>query len=342
MRRAARGALVLVRRAVAVAVYAGLLPVVAAALVAAAVVTAPGRGRRRRAVRVLWVAVVCLALDLAGVAAACAVWLRSPPVTSRARARLTAVTYRQLEGLLGRVRSAAARAFGVRLEVTPPLPPGPRPQTVPLVLFVRHAGPGDSFLLVHTLLAAAGLRPHVVLKRILRLDPCLDILLGRVPHAYVPAPRGVETAAALGSLAAGLRPGDALVLFPEGGNFTERRRRHALAALRRLGLARLAGQASAMPHVLPPRTTGAFAVLDAAPGADVVFVAHTGLDTVDSVRSGWAALPLAHPVRAHWWRVPAARVPSGEAARTEWLMAQWARVDAWIAGHGPGDPDGGA
>ncbi|MFF9408636.1 hypothetical protein ACF1B0_24400 [Streptomyces anandii] len=65
----------------------------------------------------------------------------------------------------------------------------------------------------------------------------------------------------------------------------------------------------------------------------MVFVAHTGLDGIDSVRAAWAGVPLGEAVRAHWWRVPAAEVPDGDEAREQWLLAQWQRVDQWITGH---------
>ena len=64
-----------------------------------------------------------------------------------------------------------------------------------MLVLARHAGPGDSFLLVHILLAEAGLRPHIVLKGLLPPDPCLDVLLSRVPHCFLPAPRAPPSAA---------------------------------------------------------------------------------------------------------------------------------------------------
>lgn len=54
---------------------------------------------------------------------------------------------------------------------------------------------------------------------------------------------------------------------------------------------------------------------------------------MDSAGSLWRGLPLTHPVRAHWWRVPARAVPTGDEARQAWLLAQWDRVDAWVARH---------
>jgi 1-acyl-sn-glycerol-3-phosphate acyltransferase len=201
----------------------------------------------------------------------------------------------------------------------------------PLLVLARHAGPGDSFLLVHALITHAGLRPRLVLKQALRLDPCLDVLLGRVPHCFVPpnAAPG-RTAGAIGELVSGMEAGDALVIFPEGGNFTERRRQRAIHWLRRHGRRREAARTERMSHVLPPRTDGMLAALAAAPGADVVVVAHTGLDDMVSVRTLWRGIPLRRTVRATWWRVPAEDIPAAAAPQAEWLRAQWARVDAWI------------
>ena len=49
----------------------------------------------------------------------------------------------------------------------------------------RHAGPGDSFLLVHQLLSVYGRRPRVVMKAALQFDPSLDVLGNRLPNVFV-------------------------------------------------------------------------------------------------------------------------------------------------------------
>jgi len=94
-----------------------------------------------------------------------------------------------------------------------------------------------------------------------------------------------------------------------------------------------ARQAARLGHVLPPRPSGTLSAIEAAPQADLVIVAHTGLDHLDSAAAVWNGIPLQRPLRVTWWRVPAGDVPSGKDARTEWLNAQWARVDDWIAGY---------
>ncbi|MGV9355889.1 hypothetical protein [Streptomyces misionensis] len=329
------------RRTTTVVLLLALVPVVAAVLVAASVLCVPFSLPTRgawRPVRIAAFALLYLLVDAAALVAAAGLWARRlPGGREHAERRLVAAedAYATLERLLRLLRRAGTRIFGLRLEVTPPLPGAVR-HPAPVLVFVRHAGVGDSFLLLQTLLSQAGLRPHTVLKRALRADPALDVLIGRVPHCFLP-PLDGRAEDGIGELAAGLGPGDALVLFPEGGNFTPRRHRRAIASLRRRGLPRRASRAERMHHVLPPRDGGALAAIAAAPTADVVFVAHTGLDVLHSARTVWSRLPLRDAVRARWWRVPAGRIPEGEDARSKWLLAQWARVDRWIADHA--DPE---
>jgi hypothetical protein len=85
-----------------------------------------------------------------------------------------------------------------------------------------------------------------------------------------------------------------------------------------------------MRHVLPPRPAGVAAALRAAPHADVVFVAHTGLEHLSTVRDLWRHLPMDKTLHLRWWFVPAAEVPRDEAEQIDWLYHWWETVDAWI------------
>lgn len=87
-----------------------------------------------------------------------------------------------------------------------------------------------------------------------------------------------------------------------------------------------------MPRLLPPRSGGALAAIGACPSADVVFVAHAGLDRLVGVRDVWRSLSADMVVRARWWRVPAAEVPrtAGYEAQVSWLYDWWERMNAWI------------
>ena len=92
-----------------------------------------------------------------------------------------------------------------------------------------------------------------------------------------------------------------------------------------------------MTNVLAPRPGGLIAALDAAPEADVVMVAHTGLDHLASVGDLWRALPMDKQIIMRWWQVPRDEIPAGRDERIEWLYAWWERVDGWVEEHRPVD-----
>ena len=99
------------------------------------------------------------------------------------------------------------------------------------------------------------------------------------------------------------------MIFPEGGNFTPQRRERAINRLNRLGLHRMAERAEEMINVLAPRPGGVLAALDAAPEADVLLVAHTGLDHVVSIADVWHSLPMDKRLLMGWWRIPHEDIP---------------------------------
>jgi hypothetical protein len=86
-----------------------------------------------------------------------------------------------------------------------------------------------------------------------------------------------------------------------------------------------------MRHVLPPHTGGVTAALAAAPHADVVLVAHAGLEGLSTLADLWDGLPMDGAVRLCWWFVPASDVPRGAAEQEDWLYDHWARLDRWVA-----------
>ena len=247
--------------------------------------------------------------------------------------------YGVMRRFLGLMYRTAERTCGLRTDVAGPpraenAGSGPREER-PLIVLSRHAGPGDSLLLVHHLLSACGRRPRVVMKATLQLDPSLDIAANRLPNAFVHHKKAGTShhISQIKRLAAGLDPQGALVIFPEGGNWTPQRWRRAVARLRHRGLHHLAERAGAMPNVLPPRVGGALAAVAACPAADVVFVAHTGLDRLISVRDVWHSLSDDVEIRARWWRVPAGEVPrvAAQDAQVNWLYDWWQCIDSWIS-----------
>lgn len=239
-----------------------------------------------------------------------------------------------LTRFLGALLAVAGRLFGFRLEVDEP---DRHPEDLlrvdheePVIVLARHAGPGASFALVHLLLSRYRRHVKVVLKEQLRLDPAVDLLLTRTGCTWVGSARG--QAARVGAAAAGLQPRDALLLFPEGADWTPVRHLRAVARLHAKGLVREAQRALAMPHVLPPRPAGTVAALRAAPHADVLVFTHTGHDALLDVRSAWQALPLLEPLRMAWWRAVGTELPDADADEVNaWLQQTWVDIEAWVS-----------
>ena len=280
---------------------------------------------RHRLLRLTVVAIAWPALEAAAVCSAFALWITG---NGSRRDRY----YALCGWFLSRVYGIATRAFELVVEIQEPLNAS---SDRPVIVLSRHAGPGDSLLIVHFLLNVYGRRPRIVLKAALQLDPALDVVLNRLPNAFVSgtgAPRE-DAVTAIGRLATGLDSGDAMLIFPEGGNFTPRRRVRAIHRLRRQGHRVRASRARKMENVLPPHLAGTLAAIEAAPSADVVFVAHTGVDDLLSVGDVWRAIPMRQPMRARWWRVPHEEIPAE--GRERWLYDWWETIDAWIAENRP-------
>jgi 1-acyl-sn-glycerol-3-phosphate acyltransferase len=311
-----------------------LLPALVVVAAVASLVL-PGRWR---GLRLLCFALVYLALEVVAHLAAGALWLLSGFGRRLDTAASRAAHYTVLRLVLDALMRAARRLFALRLVTDgaswSPLDDGVPGSTNAMLVLSRHAGPGDSFLLVHTLMDRDHLRrPRIVLKDVLQLDPLIDVYLNRLPNHFVTAgpPGGTGATEAIADLARGLGDEDALLIFPEGANFTPRRRLRAIQRLRDRGHLRAVRRAEAMRHVLPPRPAGVTAALRAAPHADVVFVAHTGLEHLSTVRDLWRGLPMDKTLHLRWWFVPAAEVPRDEAEQTDWLYRWWETIDEWIA-----------
>jgi 1-acyl-sn-glycerol-3-phosphate acyltransferase len=204
----------------------------------------------------------------------------------------------------------------------------------PLLFFSRHAGPGDTIVLIDRLLTRFDRRPRIVFKQSVALDPCIDLIGHRLPHGILDTADKERCEARIEQLAAGLGDRGVLLLFPEGGNFTAERRRRALRKLRRSGRRREAAEGSRMHHVLPPRPGGALAALRGNPGAGVIFGAHTGLGLAAFPTEIYRDPPLHRTFDSQVWLAPAAQRPSEPDAQVTWLYAWWQRLDDWVQQRG--------
>ena len=302
------------------------------------------RPGRMRVPRLLFFAVVWLTAETAVLFVCLGLWVASGFGGRLNTDPYQARHYAVMRSFLARLYRAATRTFGVRVVVDEPeLTAAEQAARLarPVIVLSRHAGPGDSFLLVHQLLSVYGRRPRVVMKAALQFDPSLDVMGNRLPNVVISRRRAGERVFTeqIDRLARGLDRQGALVIFPEGGNWTPGRWQHGIRRLEHLGRRDLAARARSMPNLLPPRPGGALAAIAACPGADVIFVAHAGLDRLVSVADIWRSMPMDQVVLAKWWRVPVGEVPRGadHESQVQWLYDWWQRIDAWITENRPED-----
>jgi 1-acyl-sn-glycerol-3-phosphate acyltransferase len=277
------------------------------------------RGRRRLPTARLLAFAVCWAwLETAGIAVAGWLW-------ATGRRRSAGPHYRVQAWWADRLIAALGATCSLRVEVdgAEHLRPGP------IVVLARHASLADSLLTAWVLTRSAAMRPRVVMKRELLVDPCLRIYGTRLPNCFVDrdASDSAPELAAIAAMGTGLGPDDAAVLFPEGTRASPAKRRRAMERIADRDPQR-AERLGALEHLLPPRPAGATALLGAATDADVVLARHVGfegLDTFPGILAALAGTP--RPVRLHLERVPCAEVPRDPRALAEWLDTTWLRLD---------------
>ena len=198
----------------------------------------------------------------------------------------------------------------------------------PFVALGRHASLADSIMSSWVVASHAGLRPRFVLKKELKMDPCLDILGHRLPNYFVDREssnvagelQGIE------QMAAGLGVKDCAVIFPEGSRANNKKRVRALEKLRERSPQR-AETLAGLKYLIPPKPAGAYALLSAVPEANVLTMWHSGFDGLDTFSGILRHLGRAKAkVHVHVEEISRASIPSGEAF-VSWLDAKWVEMD---------------
>ncbi|WP_418276136.1 1-acyl-sn-glycerol-3-phosphate acyltransferase [Isoptericola jiangsuensis] len=292
---------------------------------------------RLRVLRLLWMAAFYIAWDAVALLALLGLWIASGFGLLAGRPWYRHAHVRLARGMLALFFWQVRWTLRLRIDVD--VPEDAELPSTPLVVLSRHAGPGDSFILVDRLLGLAGRAPAIVLKDTLQWDPAIDVLLHRLPSAFVtpssrrpPGRPGARQT--VRALAVDLTDDDALVLFPEGGNVTPRRQAARVVALREAGDHDLARRAEKFVHVMAPHAGGFSAAMEGSPDASVLVVAHTGLERLVTVRDIWRELPMDKSILLRAWLHPAWTVPEDPDERESWLFDQWSTVDTWIGEHG--------
>ncbi|HEX6023679.1 MAG TPA: lysophospholipid acyltransferase family protein [Solirubrobacter sp.] len=282
-----------------------------------------------RLVVCLW---VYLAAEVVGLAALAAVWILS--LAGRRGAWLREVTWRLQQLWAGLLLGTVRVLFRLRLEVAGDdvISPGP------VIVLMRHASIVDTLLPANLVAGPHGIRLRYVLKRELLADPCLDVAGRRLPNYFVRRGTGeAQEVERVRELAHGLGRGDGVLIYPEGTRFTPERRARAIARIAERD-PRLAGRGDRLRYLLPPRLGGVGALLDGAPDADVVVVAHHGFDGLRLISDIWRGGLVGLVVRVRVTRVPRSTVPEAGAARADWLYDLWQDVDDWLKQRFAGAP----
>lgn len=196
-----------------------------------------------------------------------------------------------------------------------------------MIVFSRHAGEGDTLLVIHQMLSLYDRGPRIVMHEALRIDPLIDVLGERLPNRFLD-PRGGDTESEVEAMARDLGETAALVIFPEGKNFSGETRRRGIERLEQLGHEEEAAVARSMRHVSAPRPGGSLAALQGAPHADVVVMAHTGFPF--GFKQLWECLPAKQVVDVRMWLESAEDLPEGHKERIDWLFSRWRELDEWV------------
>ncbi len=197
------------------------------------------------------------------------------------------------------------------------------------LVILRHCSIGDTLLPVAFYNQTQNRRLRFVLKRELLFDPCLDIVGNRLPNYF--ADRSSQNTAreveGVKALLEDLPADSGVLIYPEGTRFSPAKRAAVLARLREKGDEALLARAETWHNVLPPRPGGILALLDANPGRDLLFCAHTGFEGSSNFASLFNGSWLDTTVRMRFWRVPHADIPTEPEARRAFLLDAWDRMN---------------
>ncbi|MDH3261967.1 MAG: lysophospholipid acyltransferase family protein [Acidimicrobiia bacterium] len=271
---------------------------------------------------------VYLSAETVGLVALGSVWLAAG--CGRFRRPLLDWTFAIQQAWAGTLLAAVRGIFGIRIEVEG----GNAVSPGPILLMVRHASIVDNLLPAALVSKRHGIRLRYVLKRELLSDPCLDVAGNRLPNYFVA--RGSNDTqselAAIRKLADEMGPQDGVLIYPEGTRFTKAKQSRALEKLGK-GDPGIFERAQQLRHVLPPRLGGPLALLNAADPADVVVLAHHGLEGFAQLRDIWAGGMVNATIRVEFWRITRTAVPTEHLDQISWLHDVWSQVDTWIDEH---------
>ncbi len=223
----------------------------------------------------------------------------------------------------------AFRIFGMRLKVEE----GAEVVPGPLLVFIRHASTADTVLPAVLVANPHEIVLRYVLKKELLWDICLDVVGNRLPNVFVDRASAdpEREIATIRHAARHMGPSDGILIYPEGTRFTPRVLAYRLKRLKSMGHDELYDIAKKFNYLLPPKLGGPLALMDAAPKADILFIAHTGFEGARSFPRFWRGGLVGKTIHVRMTRFRSADVPNEEVDRGRWLFERWADMDRWVA-----------
>lgn len=235
-----------------------------------------------------------------------------------------------IQRALNNVLYTAKKVVGFHIEIEGEMTVG-RPGH-PLVVISRHAGPADSLAIAWLLAGTAGRIPRIVLADAMLWDPGIAMVLQRLDSYFVPSRSGAgdDRTKGVATLASTLSAKDAMLIFPEGRNWTRERHEDQLRRLKAAGEADRLATAVSRPWVLEARSRGVASMRQHAPDADVMVISHTGLDMISGPAAVIRAVPFRNRLLIRGRTYRSEDVPTDGDAVAEWLDARWGEVNHWV------------
>ncbi len=303
-------------------------PLALPAMVLAALVDLVTRERRWRRLRTVMFVLGLLYVDLAGFVVTTGAWLLQP-VGLRMQSPTVQWRYH-------RIMTWWTQRLMRVISTTVPLPIDTSQLDEDAlggnaIVIGRHRSLLDA-VLPSTIFGPRGLIARYTLKEDLRWEPNIDVVGHRMGHRFVRrAPKNLDAELEpIRALASRVDDDSVAVIFPEGTFFTEARKAKVIAALERKDPEH-ADAARQMNHLLPPRPAGTLALMEGAPGADIIILGHVGFEPFGTIGKIFAGIGADHPVRVAAWRHPRSSVPEDQAGRIDWLFDRWLELDEWIS-----------
>ncbi len=198
----------------------------------------------------------------------------------------------------------------------------------PAVVLSRHASTLDTMLPIAVVRELKEYR--FVIKSELLVDPTLDYCAQRFPNVFVN--RGsddpdyeVDKVLALGK---DLDENEAVVVYPEGTRFLPEKRERLLEKFE--DDPEMLTVTESLKNTLPPLREGGIKLLESTPEADVVFIAHRGIDGAGAMSDLIKGRLTEAFLEISIWRIPADEVPRDADKIREFMVENWQRIDRFI------------